>query len=42
MMNKEKEMSDEKEFDPNEVEESEDDGTTRADGLDHEDEVVEK
>ena len=30
------------EFDPNEVEKSEDDGTTRADGIDAEDKVVEK
>lgn len=30
------------EFDPNKVEKSEDDGTTRADGIDAEDKVVEK
>lgn len=30
------------EFNPNEVEKSEDDGTTRAEGLDAEDKVVEK
>ena len=30
------------EFDPNEVEKSEDDGTTRAEGIDAEDKVVAK
>lgn len=30
------------EFDPNVIEESVDDGTTRADGLDRDDQVVEK
>ena len=30
------------EFDPNEVEKSEDDGTTRTEGFDAEDKVVEK
>ena len=30
------------EFDPDKVEKSEDDGTTRADGIDAEDKVVEK
>ena len=30
------------EFDPNKIEESKDDGTTRADGIDAEDKVVEK
>lgn len=29
-------------FNPDEIEESEGDGTTRADGLDHDDEVTEK
>ncbi len=30
------------EFDPNKTEQSKDDGTTRADGIDAEDKVVEK
>lgn len=35
-------MTDPIAFDPDEVEESEADGTTRADGLDADDKVVEK
>ena len=35
-------MADNEEFDPNKIEESKDDGTTRADGIDAEDKVVEK